>query len=105
MNQIAELHSLKERAQAIKARLHLLDKRIGEIQGRPGTRDLRGVVDLDRCVGCGICEDVCPEGAIVVNRTARVDPWRCKGCGICVDRCPQGALSLRPRRMQREERH
>ncbi len=99
MDQIAELHSLKERAQAIKARLHLLDKRIGEIQGRPGTGDLKAVVDSDRCVGCGICEEICPEEAIVMSRTASVDPRRCKGCGICVDRCPQGALSLRPSRM------
>jgi 2-oxoacid:acceptor oxidoreductase delta subunit (pyruvate/2-ketoisovalerate family) len=99
MNQIAELNSLKERAQAIKARLHLLDKRIGEIQGRQGIRDFKAVVDSDRCVACGICEEVCPEGAIVVNRAARVDPWRCKGCGTCVDVCPQGALYLRARRM------
>ncbi len=57
---------------------------------------LQTVVDESRCIGCGICLDSCPEGAIVVDKTAHVDPRRCTGCGRCIDECPQGALSLCP---------
>jgi ferredoxin len=96
MSQIEELHALKERVQAIKARLHLLNKRIGEVQDRTRTSCLKAVVDPERCVACGICADQCPEGAIVIGKTAHVDPRRCVGCGRCIDECPQGALSLCP---------
>ena len=91
-----ELQALKERAQAIKTRLCLLDKRIGEIQDRPRTSGLKAVVDVERCVACGICADRCPEGAIVIAKTAHVNPRRCTGCGQCIDECSQGALSLYP---------
>ena len=64
MSQIEELHALKERVQAIKARLHLLNKQIGEIQDRARTSYLKAVVDLERCVACGICADQCPANAI-----------------------------------------
>ena len=53
-------------------------------------------VDLERCVRCGKCEQVCPMGAIMVNEDIfRVDSSLCNGCGRCVDGCRQGALSLR----------
>ena len=96
MSRIEELRALKERAQAIKARLHLLNKRIGEIQDRPRAPDFKAVVDFERCVACGICADQCPEGAIVIDKTAHVDPRRCAGCGQCVYECPREAISLCP---------
>lgn len=79
----------------IRSRLYRLDKRIREMQDHGAPVDLKGVVDPRRCVGCGICADNCPEGAIVVKETARIDAGRCKGCGICTNVCPRGAISLR----------
>ena len=57
-------------------------------------------VSESKCIGCEICESVCPYGAIELQDTlagskAKVIPVICKGCGICNPRCPRGALSLK----------
>jgi ferredoxin len=52
-------------------------------------------VDVDLCVACGICDGVCPFGALSLNGSgAQVQAEACMGCGVCVDRCPEAALSL-----------
>ena len=52
-------------------------------------------VDLEKCTGCGICEEVCPVEAIKVeNEKAKVDNEECVDCGTCVEECPEDALSL-----------
>jgi ferredoxin len=52
-------------------------------------------VDVDRCVGCGTCVDVCPFEAVVeCDGLVAVDVERCMGCGVCVAKCEVGALSL-----------
>jgi len=54
-----------------------------------------GRVDPDRCVGCGLCAEVCPFGAVVVaGGMAVVDEEACMGCGVCVLSCPREALAL-----------
>jgi len=90
------LQTLKEQTQAIEARLRYLDKRISEIEQGSTPSAFIAFVDSDRCVGCGICQDMCPASAISVDEIARVDPKRCIGCGNCVEECPMGALALRP---------
>ena len=50
-----------------------------------------------RCSICGICVDVCPSGARVLDmkeRYARVNEAICQGCGICTTACPSGAAYL-----------
>ncbi len=65
-----------------------------------GFRYLERVVTLrldpDLCVGCGMCQVVCPHGVLTVGgRTARVqDRDACMECGACARNCPAGALSV-----------
>ncbi|MBN1504359.1 MAG: CoB--CoM heterodisulfide reductase iron-sulfur subunit A family protein [Candidatus Eisenbacteria bacterium] len=55
-------------------------------------------VKEDFCVGCGLCVDVCPYSARVIDpikRVAVVRPFLCDSCGSCVAICPNDASSLR----------
>ncbi len=56
------------------------------------------VVNKAKCTACGVCELVCPSGAITVDLEARVSVVNealCKGCGACVSSCRCGALNLK----------
>ncbi len=50
------------------------------------------------CIACKRCEKDCPEDAIhVIDRLAVVDYEKCTGCGICVEVCPQNCIDLHGR--------
>ena len=53
-------------------------------------------IDESKCVGCGVCVQVCPYQAITMNEKdkAEVNPATCKGCGVCVASCRSGAPNL-----------
>ena len=54
-------------------------------------------VDEEVCSGCGLCEKVCPYGALSLDsreRVMMVNRALCKGCGACAGVCPSGAISL-----------
>jgi len=55
-------------------------------------------IDPDVCVGCQMCIDLCPYGAIAFNPrlgVSEVNPAMCKGCGSCSGFCPSGAAGSR----------
>ncbi len=62
------------------------------------------VVDHDKCIACGICARVCPEGCVfpvgerVLQKNAKIfyehDLDYCKGCGVCVEECPVKCIKM-----------
>jgi uncharacterized protein len=53
------------------------------------------VVHVDRCIGCGEGEVICPVKAIkLVNKKSTVDTAKCIGCASCLAVCPTMAMFI-----------
>jgi len=52
-------------------------------------------IDVDECVGCGLCVDACPNDVLdLVDDVATVvDEDACVQCYICIDECPNDCIS------------
>jgi ferredoxin len=87
-----ELKLLKKQAQRISSRLEEIRQRIGV---KRKLKEVFAMVDEEECVGCGICCNVCPRGAISLGEVAKIDNSKCTACLACVDRCPRGAIAIR----------
>ncbi|NOQ67299.1 MAG: electron transfer flavoprotein subunit alpha [Desulfobacterales bacterium] len=51
-------------------------------------------IDIEACIGCGVCEEECTFDAIEVIDGIAVVNEKCTLCGSCVDSCEVGALSI-----------
>jgi heterodisulfide reductase subunit A len=70
---------------------------VGKIQQKEiALEPIRATVDMDKCSGCRICNNLCPFSAILFHEdkmVSEVNPALCQGCGTCVAACPAGAIS------------
>ena len=69
------------------------------VKGLVSVEPIVSHVNKDLCIGCGLCESLCPYQAI---RIQKVDKTRiaetivasCKACGICASHCPTFAINM-----------
>ncbi len=64
------------------------------------------LLDVEKCVLCALCADVCPVDVISLVPSEEIDPTAigstallldeeaCIRCGLCIERCPPDALSM-----------
>ena len=64
------------------------------------------LLDVEKCVLCALCADVCPVDVISLVPSEELDPavegatallldeLACIRCGLCIERCPPDALSM-----------
>jgi len=66
-------------------------------------------VDRSKCIGCGLCREICECGGIEPvegpggNIPREVDPMVCTGGGTCAAACPYHALSLQNNTTEQRE--
>ena len=62
------------------------------------------VIDRDRCKGCELCVQACPQKILAMGREINakgyffakmVEPMRCLGCRLCCVTCPDVAIRMR----------
>ncbi len=55
-------------------------------------------LDQQICIGCHMCEAVCPHGVFKMNgkKAQMVDRDGCMECGACANNCPVEAIKVTP---------
>lgn len=55
-------------------------------------------VDVNLCIGCGMCMRVCPMDVFRINTELRKSvlayPENCQSCGQCYYNCPTASLTI-----------
>lgn len=60
------------------------------------------IIDVEKCKGCELCGEACPEGALEVSHQVNQKGYlymvkvedTCTGCTSCALVCPDGAITV-----------
>lgn len=75
--------------------LHLINKSDKPFANTNFYGSKKAKINKNRCVFCGRCRSVCRFDAIKMNiGNYTVDEYACEGCGVCEYVCPQKAIVL-----------
>ena len=55
-------------------------------------------IDSDKCIGCGICVEVCPHGVLLLieGKASILDKDSCMECSGCSTNCITNAVNVQP---------
>ncbi len=78
---------------------------LGQLKGKKPAKELEypetATISIeDGCILCGICEHICPQEAILIEKDAVgkvfFNPMLCVGCKECIKACLYNAISIKP---------
>ena len=76
--------------------LHLITKLVSRPRTRDYYGLPKSEINTEWCTACDQCRQHCRFGAISTDGKYIVDPFACEGCGVCELVCPAGAVTLKP---------
>jgi heterodisulfide reductase subunit A len=67
-------------------------------RGKAVAEPIVSSINKDLCIGCRVCEAICPYGAIERDKEQKISKVvevLCKGCGTCSATCPKNAITMK----------
>ena len=72
--------------------VHPIFRETYRLDGAASVEQARGYRITDSCIGCGICQGVCPQGVIEEGDPFYIQAEHCLHCGACHEACPVQAI-------------